>query len=31
VFRFRRHTGRFRILPSFVIIGAQRAGTTTLF
>ena len=29
--RFRFHTRRFRILPSFLIIGAQRAGTTSLF
>jgi hypothetical protein len=29
--RFRFHTRRFRILPSFLIIGTQRAGTTSLF
>jgi hypothetical protein len=29
--RFRSATSRARILPSFLIIGAQRAGTTTLF
>jgi hypothetical protein len=28
--RFRLATRRFRILPSFLIIGAQRAGTTSL-
>lgn len=27
----RRSTRRWRVLPSFLIIGAQRAGTTTLF
>ena len=29
--RFRHATSRARILPSFIIIGAQRAGTTSLF
>ncbi|HEU4450782.1 MAG TPA: sulfotransferase domain-containing protein [Gaiellaceae bacterium] len=29
--RFRLATGRARILPSFLVLGAQRAGTTTLF
>ena len=29
--RFRRATARVRILPSFLIIGTQRGGTTTLF
>jgi Sulfotransferase domain len=29
--RLRRATRRARILPSFIIIGAQRAGTTSLF
>jgi Sulfotransferase domain len=29
--RFRAATSRARILPSFLIIGAQRAGTTSLF
>lgn len=29
--RFRVATSRHRILPSFLIIGAQRAGTTSLF
>lgn len=29
--RFRVATKRFRTLPSFLIIGAQRAGTTSLF
>jgi hypothetical protein len=28
--RFRRATSRARLLPSFIIIGAQRAGTTSL-
>jgi Sulfotransferase domain len=28
--RFRLATARYRVLPSFIIIGAQRAGTTTL-
>src|SRR4051794_3725271 len=31
VHRFRRVTARHRMLPTFIIIGAQRAGTTTLF
>lgn len=29
--RFRHATSRARILPSYIIIGAQRAGTTSLF
>jgi hypothetical protein len=29
--RYRRATARYRILPGFLIIGAPRAGTTTLF
>lgn len=29
--RFRVATGRVRILPSFLVIGAQRGGTTSLF
>jgi Sulfotransferase domain len=29
--RFRHATSRARVLPSFIIIGAQRAGTTSLF
>jgi hypothetical protein len=29
--RYRLATSRFRILPAFLIIGAQRAGTTSLF
>jgi hypothetical protein len=29
--RFRLATKHFRVLPSFLIIGAQRAGTTSLF
>lgn len=29
--RFRLATARFRVFPSFLIIGAQRAGTTSLF
>jgi Sulfotransferase domain len=29
--RFRLATKRFRMLPSFLIIGAQRAGTTSLY
>jgi len=29
--RFRHATRKRRILPSFLIIGAQRAGTTSLF
>ncbi|VEN74637.1 conserved hypothetical protein [Candidatus Desulfarcum epimagneticum] len=28
---FRKITGRWRVLPDFVIIGAQRSGTTTLY
>jgi hypothetical protein len=31
VHRFRRATAKHRMLPTFIIIGAQRAGTTTLF
>jgi hypothetical protein len=27
----RRHTGRFRILPNLLIIGAQRCGTSSLY
>src|SRR4051812_21610225 len=27
----RRVTGRFRVLPDFIILGAQKAGTTTLY
>lgn len=27
----RRMTGRWRVLPDFIIIGAQKAGTTTLY
>lgn len=28
---YRRHTRRFRVLPDFIIIGATRSGTTSLY
>jgi len=31
LFRFRLTTGKLRVLPDFLIIGAQKAGTTSLY